>query len=139
MISFVPGHVEHIRCIKPQPGQRREWAQFINSPAWWDVVDTSLCISAFEGGVCLGTAGVKRVDEDSAYAWLIMSEVAGRRHLVSITRRVRLVLDDYPAKRIITYADVDFLGAYRWLEVLGFKRQDAVETGHVRYQRLNRV
>lgn len=92
------------------------------------LVQDNFSLSAWDGVECIGVAGIMSLYKTRAVAWAFIGKNAAP-HMVGITRKVKQVIEDYPAKRIEMLVNYEFLAGHRWAKMLGFK----VEAERMRY------
>lgn len=126
MITFERCHPAHLALIDPQPGQEADRA-YLMTLGPWITIATSVALSGFAGGVCLGSAGVLEVEPGKALVWALLSRHAGP-HMLAITRKVRRVLATHPTREITATCDERVEARVRWMRALGFERTDEVNT-----------
>lgn len=121
MIEFRPYKAGHLRYVIPQAAQKAEHAKLVTQE---DALEASslVGISAWQDGVCLGAAGVLPVWKERAYAWALLSVYAAP-HLMAITRKVRYVVQTFPANRVEMVVRTEFKEGHRWARVLGFRQE----------------
>lgn len=118
MIEFRKCYPEHIECIVVQDVQTGEQSGLLTADAA-AVVQSSVALSAWHGGRCLGAAGLVPVWAGRTLAWALLSKYAPP-FMLPITRHIRFVLDTYPAKRIEMVVLNSFPQGHRWARALGF-------------------
>lgn len=118
MIEFAPCHAEHLRYIVAQDVQTNEQPGLLTALAA-ETLEASVCLSAFVGGRCVAAAGLLDVWPGRAITWALLSRYA-YEYMLAITRRMRLVMDTYPANRIEMVVLRDFEPGNRWAKLLGF-------------------
>lgn len=133
MITFVRGSPAHIPLIEPQDGQDLD-KMFLSGSSMTSIIDTSICITGFADGICLGIAGlldgdVIGEDPNTALAWALLSRRAGP-YMLAITRKVKRVIDAYPKSVIEGTVVPGHPERKRWLEMMGFHETDEMRTVH---------
>lgn len=123
-MDFYRCHPSHLIAVRPQAAQARETG-FILAPPVLRAIGEHVSLSGFVGSTCIGCAGVVDVGDGVALAWAYLSDDA-RHYMLPITRKVKRVLDAYPARRIEATVAHGFAQGDRWLDALGFVRVGAV-------------
>jgi len=85
------------------------------------VNSTTSCVAEHAGRI-IAIVGLTPLGDGRASAWTLLSKDA-RHHMLSLTRRVRKFLDDFPYRRMEAQTDVGFDAAERWLEILNFEKE----------------
>lgn len=119
MLTFLPCYPEHIKLIEHQDGLDEEKKVFL-SKTFINLVESEFSLSAWNGSQCVAAAGLLRVFDHRAMAWTFMGKHAGP-HMRQITRKVRDVIDSYPAQRIEMLVNCDYEAGHRWAKMLGFE------------------
>jgi hypothetical protein len=125
MITFERCHPQHITLVEPQRGQDLD-REFLMSPQAWAALRGSVAISGFAEGRCIGCAGLIDTAPGTAVVWALLSKHAGR-YMLPITRKVKRVLDVYPAERIEATCVPGFPERAYWLKMLGFPEKGEFE------------
>ena len=110
---------EHLRFIEVQDAQKEEHAAMI-ATEYAEIACQDIALSAWLGNRCLGAAGVVPLFPHRFIAWSLVSRHIGGA-MVDVTRKIRRVLADHPAKRIEMTVDVDFDAGHRWAILVGMK------------------
>lgn len=126
MLTYIPCHKEHIYQIDMPPGLEYEKESFIKA-TYSKIVDTDFSLSAWEGHVCVGAAGLMQIYPHRAVAWTMLGWRTGP-YMREITRKVKFILDTYPAQRIEMLVNYEYEAGHRWAKMLGF----AVEAPRMR-------
>lgn len=120
MIYFLPAKPHHIDMIDAQTAQAGEKA--FNAHVTDELVKTSLALSCFIDGLCVGIGGIRPVWTGRAAAWALLSHSA-RPAMLAIARKLDFVLSTHPANRIEMTVRSDFLPGCRLASYLGFARE----------------
>jgi GNAT superfamily N-acetyltransferase len=107
----------HLECIVPQ--KRQEGDAAYNVPLSGEVVELSVALSAWQDERCIAAAGVYSAWTGRGIAWALLSDEAGE-HMAAIVRRMRMVLRQYPARRIEMTVAAGFPEAHKLAKLLGF-------------------
>lgn len=121
MIEFVRCHPEHLVLFAPQAAQAAD-AAVLMSPLAAAAISSTVAISGFVGPRCVGCAGVVDTGPDNALVWALLSKDVGP-FMLAVSRKVRRVLDAYPARRVEATVVHGFAAGERWMRLLGFKRE----------------
>lgn len=110
---------EHLDILELQ--QAQAWIRpMFNTKEYRDAIEGSgPCFTGFHDGEVLGCAGIVHVWEGRAYAWALMSAIAGR-HFISVFRAISRFLELQSIKRIEAVVQSDFEQGHRMIKMLGF-------------------
>jgi hypothetical protein len=117
MIRFKPCEDWHIVLIEAQDSQIGE--KELGAGAVGNYVENSLALSCWIDDACVGAAGIRPVWPGRAVAWMLLGRGA-RPAMLAIARKLRFVLDTYPANRIEMTVRANFLPGCRLAALLGF-------------------
>jgi len=124
MLTFVKLHPEHLKHIRVADVQTTDYAM-LTAPDTAAVLSTSLGMSAWASERCVGAAGLVPYWSGRYEAWALLDREAGK-HALPILRKMRYVLDTFPARRIEMTVYVDNRAGHRLAEALGFDPMKAV-------------
>jgi len=116
-LRLVPFKGSHLKNFEVQPWQQEE---FLNQPCADERIGESW--TAYDGEKEVVSAGIVQLWEGRAYVWALLS-VHAARHMLEITRIIKLGLDTSPYSRIEMYVDERFEQGQRWAEMLGFEKE----------------
>jgi hypothetical protein len=120
MIQFRRGYPQHIIYLHAQDVQAEEQRR---SFAAADIVSQSaVCQSAWHYERCLGIAGLIDLGDHRAHAWALLGRDVGA-FMLPITRRIRQMIAEFPARRFEMVVRADFEQGQRWAEMLGFENE----------------
>lgn len=117
-----PKHIEHMIVQDVQTGEQA----WLLAGGVSIVEQSTIALSAWAGGRCLGAAGLLDVWPGRALAWTLLSKYAPP-HMRAITRHVRFCVNAYPARRVEMVVLRSFVQGHRWATMLGFEYE-----GHMR-------
>lgn len=117
MIEFVPFRAGHLRFLKPQEAQRRDYNYMMKSDDLY-VLEDDTALSAWVNQRCIGAAGLVQVRPHKAMAWLILSEDAAP-YMLPIARKIRRVFRASPYKRVELSVADDFPNGDRFANLIG--------------------
>lgn len=120
MLHLVRFRPQHVALITPQAEQVSD-ARHLAQAHVSAFAAQHFAVSGFVGGRCVGAAGLFDIAPGRAVVWALLSKEVGP-YMVEVSRKVRRVLDAHPAE--VIEATAAFPAARRWLEVLGFVRDD---------------
>jgi hypothetical protein len=136
-VRFIPFAPEHLRHLEVQPEQQGERAATLCDPEIAGglrnrgVALTALGDTDQAGrAVVLGCGGVLHRWHGVALAWALVGSLALPREWLAITRRVESVIHAAHRAgvwRIEAQADAGYAPACRWLELMGFEREQLLE------------
>lgn len=136
-VRFIPFEPGHLKQLEAQPGQAGELGPTLCDPEiagalrYRGVALTALGETDAAGGVVvLGCGGVLNRWRGVALAWALVGTVARPGEWTAITRRVAgAIAAAHRAGvwRIEAQADAGYAPAQRWLELLGFEREQLLE------------
>lgn len=141
MLTFARCHPEHIALIEPQAVQSLD-ARALQAPDAAELISSSISLSAWFEHRCIAAAGIIDMWTGRSTAWALFAPGAAQ-HMWAITRKVRFVLDRYPARRIEMTVVTEHEKGHRWAEMLGFEREALMKAylpdgrDVVQYVRLN--
>lgn len=121
MYRLAAFHPDHFFAMQAQQAQQVE-AEALASLGSLEFAASQKSFTGFYGDDPIVCAGL--VDQWSNYAaaWALLSDRAGR-HLLWVTRQIRLFLDSSPIRRVDTPVRCDFPQAERWCRMLGFQSE----------------
>jgi hypothetical protein len=130
-MQAVPLIDAHLEGFEPQDEQMFV-SGFLSDPNYREQL-TSLpgSYAGIVDGEVLIIAGVTMVYAHIGTSWAILPK-GSEKNMVALTRIVKKVLDEHPAKRIETTVRRDFDAGHRWVKMLGF-RNETPETGMKNY------
>lgn len=124
MLTFLPLHVEHLLCLTPHDSQQIEY-QALVAPHGQRVVESGLGLSAWAYGRCVGAGGVVQIWQGRAEAWGIFGAgIAG--YIRPVASKIKLVLDDYPCRRLELTVKAGNKEGHRIARLLGFGSPESV-------------
>lgn len=142
MLEFMKCYPKHLDYIQVQSIQLGDIA-LVRDARLSEEMCKELAYSAWQGPVCVGAAGVMPFWPGRAMAWAVLSAQA-KPFMVSITRKVRAILDAVPYRRVETTVQANFVQGTRWAEILGFRAEGTNEaylpdgTDAIMYARVRR-
>ena len=80
------------------------------------------CYTAIANGHVVACLGLVSVWKYRRYVWAFLADDCGK-HMIHLTRAVKLWLKYHGQGRIETSVDCNFPAAIRWAEMLGFERE----------------
>lgn len=117
-VEFTTCHEEHVKYIVAQTVQSDDHKAFLMGFSS-QIAASSLSLTGWYRGRCLGAAGLIDIWDGRAYAWALFAAHAAK-HMLAITRHARFVLDRHPARRIEAVVRSDFPEGRTWMTMLGF-------------------
>lgn len=130
---LVPFRAEHLtRLVNRDSSQREPWTLAIEKQTGGPAV------TALDGDMILGCAGLLLPWPGIAIAWMVLSEQIGE-HGVWMTKMVKRFLDDmircYALHRIEAVVLADNERNRRWIERLGFTRENGCARAYTQDRR----
>ena len=127
--AVVPYEAWHLRTIALQPHQEHLGA-FLESSGFAERLQLAgPCWTALVDGAPVACAGFEEHWNGRSGAWAVLSDRAGK-HMVALTRAVRLALLNHSAERIETTVLEGFEEGVRWAKVLGFEDEGVRKRYH---------
>jgi hypothetical protein len=117
---FKPAHLDEIDL---QPAQT-SWRAH-RDPAYAEMLAQHVAVTARKDGQVLACAGVISLERDVGHAWAF---VARGQRMIRFRHHVRRLFEVSGKRRILASTEADFPQGCRWLELLGFRRIDPIET-----------
>lgn len=110
---------EHLSYIVAQDVQMDEIGTLLSPQSAEAFAAFPMRLSAWAEGRCIGAAGLIHAWKGRYIAWAMLSKHIGP-YMLQVSRKVRSVLDDFPANRIEMVVIRDFEPGNRWAKLLGF-------------------
>lgn len=121
MIEFRPFKAGHLKFLKPQAAQRKDHSSLVHSGGA-AMLEGHIALSAWDGVVCIGVAGLIPVWPHRAVAWLILSDRSSEC-MLPLARKVRRVLKAAPYRRVELTVAEGFDAGHRFARVIGAVRE----------------
>lgn len=119
MIEFRPFQIEHLMFITPQEEQKNLRSAMLSN-AYAEMLETGRSLSAWDGVTCIAAAGCIPIFSHRGVAWALFSKDAGP-HMLTITRKVRRVMDLMDYTRIEIAVHSTFEAGNRFARLIGMK------------------
>ena len=120
MLRYTSCHPEHVKFVHVQAMQASDKPAMRTAEAAAVIEQSRMSLSAWAGNECMGVAGVYDVHPGRAMAWALLSCNIGP-HMLSVTRKVRFVLNSINVKRIECLVPYEFAAAHRFARMVGFE------------------
>ena len=117
MLGFKPYKAGHLRALCPQDAQRRDYAIMVRE-GHAEMLERGLSMSAWDGSTCVAVAGLMPVLPHRAAAWAVLSNRA-EPYMLSITRKMRLMITQAPYRRVEMTVDAEFKNGQRLALLVG--------------------
>lgn len=125
MIRFERMTADHARLINPQASQNDMTEDERVAQLMIASVQPGDVWSFFSEEQLVGIAGIHPIWDGRASIWMLMDQDAGR-HLLALTRCVRLMLEEYGYRRTELWVSTTFEQGCRWARLLGFDLETPV-------------
>lgn len=120
-MRIIPFDATHIDELQLQPRQSHAISH-LTLPYALTLQNVGVAASAELDGKIIGCAGILPAGFGLGHMWALSSVDAGR-HFVKIHRCLRRMIDLSNLRRIEATAEVDFIEACRFLELLNFSKE----------------
>lgn len=129
MIEIVPFHVEHLDLLEIQDAQRDIVHRLQRNVPYYLSGEAYTVMKDGKPKICGGGIPTTR----GWYLWAILSKDAKGSPMVAATKALFRAFSVYRDKTFTAAAEVGFEQGCRWLDMLGFKKEQRADVGGKEY------